>query len=76
MKSFIAMATVAAAVMTTVAPAHAYTCSQHYTACLGYGHSAAVCGCARSICLKAVGSRGDAGAKWNGIPGINACFKK
>lgn len=56
--------------------AFAYTCSQHYTACLGYGNSAAVCSCARSICLKKVGATGDAQAKWNWIPGINACFKK
>jgi hypothetical protein len=57
------------------APASAYSCSEHYDACLRYGHSTAVCACARGICRRSVGS-GDAGAKWNGIPGINACFRK
>ncbi len=76
MKAFLAIASLTLTAIAFSVPAHAYTCSQHYTACLGYGHSTATCGCARSICLKAVGTKGDAGAKWNGIPGINACFKK
>ena len=57
------------------APAHAFTCQQHHSACLQYGHGATKCGCARGVCLKAVGS-GDAGDKWNGIAGVNACFRK
>jgi hypothetical protein len=76
MKTLIAIASLSIAATSLATPASAYTCSQHYTACLGYGNSAATCACARTICLKAVGSRGDAGTKWNGIPGINACFKK
>lgn len=71
-----ALAAIAVSAIALATPARAFTCSQHYEACLGYGHSTAICGCARSICLKAVGNKGDAGAKWNGIPGINACFKK
>ncbi len=59
----------------TASPAMAYTCTQHYEACLRYGHGETKCGCARNVCQKRVGS-GDAGAKWNGIAGINACFKK
>lgn len=55
--------------------ANAYTCSGHYNACLKYGHGVTKCGCAKRVCQKAVGSA-DAGAKWNGIPGVNACFKK
>jgi hypothetical protein len=59
------------------APAQAYTCSQHYTSCVKtYNNPPAVCSCARSICLKSVGPTGDAGDKWNYIPGINACFKR
>jgi hypothetical protein len=70
-----------AGIITTLAlasatPTSAYTCSQHYQSCLGYGHGPSICGCARSICLKAVGPTGDAQAKWNYIPGINACWKK
>jgi hypothetical protein len=59
------------------APAQAYTCSQHYSSCVNqYGNPPAVCACARSICLKSVGPKADAGDKWNHITGINACFKR
>jgi hypothetical protein len=74
-KLILACALTGAAVASTTA-ASAYTCSQHYQSCLGYGHGPGICGCARSICLKAVGPTGDAQAKWNYIPGINACWKK
>lgn len=56
-------------------PAVAYTCTQHHEACLRYGNGETKCGCARNVCQKRVGT-GDAGAKWNGIAGINACFGK
>jgi hypothetical protein len=58
-----------------VSPAEAYTCSEHYAACMRYAHGPAKCGCARSICQKKVAS-GDAGQKWNWIEGINACFRR
>jgi hypothetical protein len=55
--------------------ASAHTCSEHYAACMRNGHGADKCGCARSVCQRKVGS-GDAGQRWNGIPGVNACFRK
>jgi hypothetical protein len=68
--------TVAVVALVFAPPASAYTCSEHYQSCLGYGHGPGICGCARSICLKKVGATGDAQAKWNWIPGINACWKR
>jgi hypothetical protein len=59
-----------------VSPAMADTCSGHYAACIRYNHGEAKCGCARSVCLKAIGPTKDVSPKWNGIPGINACFAK
>jgi hypothetical protein len=56
-------------------PASAYTCSQHYQACLRYNHGPVICGCAKNVCSKKVGA-GDAGDKWDSIPGIMACWKK
>jgi len=76
MKAIVTFTALMCAAIAFAVPASAYTCAQHYTACLGYGNSTAACSCARSICLKAVGRTGDAGMKWNAIPGINACFKK
>jgi hypothetical protein len=58
-----------------VSTASAYTCEQHYSACLRYNHGPAICGCARAVCKKRVGS-GDANDKWDDMPGIRACWKK
>lgn len=56
-------------------PARADTCATHYALCVNkYNNAPKVCACARSVCVKKVGS-GDAGPKWNWIPGVNACFK-
>ena len=55
--------------------ASAFTCKQHHASCMRNGHGADKCGCARGVCQKKMGSA-DAGAKWNGIAGVNACFRK
>ena len=57
------------------ATAAAYTCSQHYDACLRYNHGTTICVCAKRVCTVKVGA-GDAGPKWNWIPGVNACWPK
>lgn len=60
----------------SIGPAAADTCSTHYTLCVEkYGNAPKVCACAKALCVKKVGS-GDAGPKWNWIPGVNACFGK
>jgi hypothetical protein len=55
--------------------AAAYTCGQHYDACLRYNHGPTICGCAKRACTARVGG-GDAGLKWDSIPGIKACWRK
>ena len=55
--------------------AAAYTCDQHYAACLRYNHGPVICGCAKAACKKQVGS-GDANDKWDDLPGIKACWRK
>lgn len=74
--AFSLVLTAGMAALLPASAARAYTCAQHYEACLGYGNGEVKCACARKVCLKAVGAKGDAGLKWNGIAGINACFRK